>query len=73
MAALPFESKPKDIPIRKLPFPENRRAVVMEPQERKVHALVQHLQLIRNKKMKKQQFKKVPKKKMKKRHGGRES
>ena len=50
-AALPFASKPKDIPKRKRPLLENRRAVVMEPQERKVHALVQHLQQIRNDKV----------------------
>ncbi|KAE8076582.1 hypothetical protein FH972_015221 [Carpinus fangiana] len=57
-AALPFASKPKDIPARKRPLLENRRpAVVMEPHERKVHALVQHLQLIRNEKMKKRKLK----------------
>lgn len=51
-AALPFASKPKDTPSRKRPLLENRRpAVVMEPHERKVHALVQHLQLIRNEKV----------------------
>lgn len=49
--ALPFESKPKDIPSRKRPLLENRRAVIMEPHERKVHTLVQHLQLIRNEKV----------------------
>ncbi|KAB1219440.1 Ribosome biogenesis protein bms1 [Morella rubra] len=57
-AALPFASKPKDIPSRKRPLLENRRpAVVMEPHERKVHALVQHLQLIRSEKMKKRKLK----------------
>ena len=50
-AALPFESKPKDIPGRKRPLLENRRAVVMEPHERKVHVLFQQLQLIRNEKV----------------------
>lgn len=51
-AALPFASKPKDVPGQKRPLFENRRpAVVMEPHERKVHALVQHLQLIRNEKV----------------------
>lgn len=50
-AALPFASKPKNIPSRKRPLLESRRAVVMEPHERKVHALVQHLQLIRNDKV----------------------
>ncbi|KAJ4723627.1 ribosome biogenesis protein BMS1-like [Melia azedarach] len=62
-AALPFESKPKDIPSRKRPLLENRRAVVMEPHERKVHALVQHLQLIRHEKMKKRKLKEEQKKK----------
>lgn len=50
-ADLPFESKPKNIPHRKRPLLEDRRAVVMEPHERKVHALVQQLQLIRNDKV----------------------
>lgn len=50
-AALPFASKPKDIPSRGRPLLENRRAVVMEPHEKKVHALVQHLQLIRHEKV----------------------
>ncbi|XP_019413320.1 PREDICTED: ribosome biogenesis protein BMS1 homolog isoform X2 [Lupinus angustifolius] len=54
-ASLPFESKPKDIPKRKRPLLEERRkkGVVMDPRERKVHALVQQYQLIRNDKMKK--------------------
>lgn len=50
-AALPFASKPKDKPARKRPSLESRRAVVMEPHERKVHALVQHLQQIKNEKV----------------------
>ncbi|KAK9273456.1 hypothetical protein L1049_018266 [Liquidambar formosana] len=62
-AALPFASKPKDIPSRRKPLFENRRAVVMEPHERKVHALVQHLQLIRNEKMKKRKLKEEQKRK----------
>ncbi|CAI9755672.1 unnamed protein product [Fraxinus pennsylvanica] len=33
--ALPFASKPKNIPARKRPLLENRRAVVMKPNERK--------------------------------------
>ncbi|CAL2235988.1 unnamed protein product [Prunus armeniaca] len=56
-AALPFASKPKDIPSRGRPLLENRRAVVMEPHERKVHALVQHLRLIRNEKINKRKLK----------------
>lgn len=49
--ALPFATKPKETPARKRPLLEQRRAVVMEPHERKVHALVQHLQLIRHEKV----------------------
>lgn len=55
-AALPFASKPKNLPQRKTPLLENRRAVVMEPHERKVHALVQQLQVIRNDKVKKRKL-----------------
>ncbi|GER25798.1 P-loop containing nucleoside triphosphatehydrolases superfamily protein [Striga asiatica] len=39
--ALPFASKLKEIPSRKRTLLENRRAVVMEPHDRKVHAMVQ--------------------------------
>ncbi|KAG5536336.1 hypothetical protein RHGRI_023943 [Rhododendron griersonianum] len=38
-AALPFASKPKDIPSRSRPLLEIRRAVIMEPHERQIHAL----------------------------------
>ncbi|KAF3451015.1 hypothetical protein FNV43_RR07104 [Rhamnella rubrinervis] len=62
-AALPFASKPKDMPSRKKPLLENRRAVVMEPHERKVHALVQHLRLIRHEKTKKRKMKEEKKRK----------
>ncbi|XVF24619.1 hypothetical protein REPUB_Repub13aG0142900 [Reevesia pubescens] len=62
-ADLPFESKPKNIPHRKRPLLEDRRAVVMEPHERKVHALVQQLQLIRNDKTKKRKLKEEQKRK----------
>ncbi|KAL2517750.1 P-loop containing nucleoside triphosphate hydrolase superfamily protein [Abeliophyllum distichum] len=61
--ALPFASKPKNIPAQKRPLLENRRAVVMEPNERKVHALVQHYQLIVNEKMKKRKLKEDVKRK----------
>ncbi|CAI9757098.1 unnamed protein product [Fraxinus pennsylvanica] len=59
--ALPFSSKPKNITVRKQP--REITAVVMEPRERKVHTLVQHLQLIRNEKMKKRNLKQEAKKK----------
>ncbi|KAJ7542996.1 hypothetical protein O6H91_09G021300 [Diphasiastrum complanatum] len=52
-AALPFASKPKLQKKRKEPLLENRRAVVLEPHERKVYTLVQQLQTIRNEKAKK--------------------
>ncbi|GMN36245.1 hypothetical protein TIFTF001_005854 [Ficus carica] len=62
-AALPFASKPKDIPSRRKPLLENRRAVVMEPYERKVHTLVQQLRLIKNAKIKKRKIKEEKKRK----------
>ncbi|XP_050206240.1 uncharacterized protein LOC126655914 [Mercurialis annua] len=52
-AALPFASKPKDIPGRKRPNLESRRAVVMEPREQKLHVAIQHLERIRAEKTKK--------------------
>ncbi|KAK4778651.1 hypothetical protein SAY86_006179 [Trapa natans] len=61
--ALPFASKPKDIPRRKQPLLERRRAVVMEPHERRVHALFQQLQLIKQAKMKKKKLKNEQKRK----------
>lgn len=45
-AELPFASKPKNKPARKRPDLDARRAVVMEPEERKAHAVVQHYKLI---------------------------
>ncbi|CAA0828567.1 P-loop containing nucleoside triphosphate hydrolases superfamily protein [Striga hermonthica] len=59
--ALPFASKPKDIPSRRRQSLGSRRAVVMEPHDREVHAMVQHLQLIRNEKMKKRKRKEAAK------------
>ncbi|KAF3785526.1 Ribosome biogenesis protein [Nymphaea thermarum] len=53
--ALPFRTKPKLQPKRSS-F-ERKRAVVMEPHERRAHALIQHLRLIRSDKMKKQKLK----------------
>ncbi|KAL3655679.1 Glycoside hydrolase 2 (Mannanase, beta-galactosidase) [Castilleja foliolosa] len=63
-AALPFASKPKDTPSRRRPLLENKRAEVREPYEQKVHALVQHYQLIRNEKMKKRKLKEDAKRKV---------
>ncbi|KAK7264372.1 hypothetical protein RJT34_31980 [Clitoria ternatea] len=64
-ASLPFASKPKDTPKRKKPSLEERRGrgVVMEPRERKIHALVQHLQLINHEKVKKRKIKEENKRK----------
>lgn len=53
-ASLPFASKPKNPRAQKRPLLEKRRAVIMEPHERKVHALVQQLKLIKNEKERKQ-------------------
>lgn len=50
---LPFSSKPKDMPSRKRPLLEQRRAVVMEPSERKILTAIQQLALIRHEKEKK--------------------
>ncbi|KAL5574685.1 hypothetical protein UlMin_016384 [Ulmus minor] len=62
-AQLPFPSKPKDMPSRAKPLLENRRAVVMEPHQRKVRTMVQHLQLIKHHKMNKRKMKEDKKKK----------
>uniref|UniRef100_A0A0A0K8M0 Ribosome biogenesis protein BMS1/TSR1 C-terminal domain-containing protein n=1 Tax=Cucumis sativus TaxID=3659 RepID=A0A0A0K8M0_CUCSA len=62
-AALPFKSKPKNTPGQQRPLLEKRRAVVMEPRDRKVHALVQQLQLMRHEKMKKRKLKEEKKRK----------
>ncbi|KAL2328881.1 hypothetical protein Fmac_022308 [Flemingia macrophylla] len=64
-ASLPFASKPKDVPKRKRPSLEERRGrgVVMEPQERKVLAFVQQLQLINSEKMKKRKLNEEKKRK----------
>ncbi|KAJ1410469.1 Ribosome biogenesis protein BMS1/TSR1, C-terminal [Sesbania bispinosa] len=65
-ASLPFASKPKDIPKRKKPLLEERRqkGVIMEPRERKIHALVQHIQLMNHEKMKKRKLKEEKKRKV---------
>ncbi|XP_050945584.1 ribosome biogenesis protein bms1 isoform X2 [Cucumis melo] len=62
-AALPFKSKPKNTPSQLRPLLEKRRAVIMEPRDRKVHALVQQLQLMRHEKMKKRKLKEEKKRK----------
>lgn len=61
--ALPFVSKPKDIPKRRRGLLEDRRAVVVEPHERKTQKLLQHLQLIRHNKEKKRKQKEEEKRK----------
>lgn len=48
---LPFKSKPKDTPSRRKKLLEDRRAVVREPHELKISALVQNLMLIRSDKV----------------------
>ncbi|KAI5067058.1 hypothetical protein GOP47_0017586 [Adiantum capillus-veneris] len=52
-SSLPFASKPKLDKKRSQPTLESRRAVVLEPNERKIHTLVQQLNTIRNEKVKK--------------------
>jgi ribosome biogenesis protein BMS1 len=49
-AALPYKSKPKTMKPRKKPTLEQRRAVVLEPGERKAVALVHQLNALRNEK-----------------------
>lgn len=61
---LPFASKPKDIPKRRNGLIENRRAVVMEPQEAKTRKLLQHVQLLRHEKEKKRKQKEEEKRKV---------
>ncbi|KNA09833.1 hypothetical protein SOVF_149750 isoform B [Spinacia oleracea] len=62
--ALPFVSKPKDIPKRRRGLLQDRRAVVVEPHERKTQKLIQHLQLIRHNKEKKKKQKEEEKRKV---------
>ncbi|KAL2645256.1 hypothetical protein R1flu_012843 [Riccia fluitans] len=52
-AALPFASKPKLKPKRKEKTLEGKRAVIMEPHEKKLFTLVQQLNTIRKEKAKK--------------------
>lgn len=56
-AAVPFGSKPKDILRRKRPSLETKRAVVMEPGERKALAILQHYKLMDKIKTKKRKVK----------------
>ncbi|KAJ4895376.1 P-loop containing nucleoside triphosphate hydrolases superfamily protein [Raphanus sativus] len=56
-AELPFASKPKNKPGRRRPSLDGRRAVVMEPGERKGFAIVQQLKLMNKVKMNKRKAK----------------
>ena len=47
-AELPYKSKPKNMLPRKRPTLEQRRAVVLEPGEKKAVTLVQQLNALRN-------------------------
>lgn len=47
-AELPYKSKPKNMAPRKRPTLEQRRAVVLEPGEKKAVTLVQQLNALRN-------------------------
>jgi ribosome biogenesis protein BMS1 len=57
-SALPFSSKPKDAAKRKRPGYMQRRAVIMEPEEKKVARLLHTLNTLRNEKELKQKEKK---------------
>jgi ribosome biogenesis protein BMS1 len=61
---LPFASKPKNTPSRRNKPYEIRRAVVMEPDEKRVHKLVKSLELIRHNKVKKRKEKEDGKRKV---------
>ncbi|EFJ46282.1 hypothetical protein VOLCADRAFT_62777 [Volvox carteri f. nagariensis] len=52
-AALPFKTKPKLEPARKRKTLEQKRAVVLEPGEKKAYTLLQQLNAIRNEKARK--------------------
>ncbi|KAL0732407.1 hypothetical protein Bca4012_008616 [Brassica carinata] len=62
-AGLPFASKPKNKPGRRRLSLDARRAVVMEPGERKSHAIVQQLKLMNKVKMNKRKAKEQEKRK----------
>lgn len=56
-AALPFKSKPKVPGARKRPTLEQKRAVVLEPAERRTVALIDQLNALRNEKAAKKRAK----------------
>eukprot|EP00742_Colponemidia_sp_Colp-10_P007843 GILJ01008457.1.p1 GENE.GILJ01008457.1~~GILJ01008457.1.p1 ORF type:complete len:681 (-),score=159.96 GILJ01008457.1:132-2132(-) len=56
-AALPFANKPKLEAKKKAPSLETKRAVVLEPEERRAYTLMQKLQTIRNDKVYKRKVK----------------
>lgn len=62
-AELPFASKPKDIPKKRRKPLESKRAVVIEPHERRTLTLIQHLQRMRHDKEKKRKQKEQEKRK----------
>ncbi|XP_032236886.2 ribosome biogenesis protein BMS1 homolog isoform X2 [Nematostella vectensis] len=61
---LPFKSKPKDAKKRQRPSLESKRAVVMEPQEKKVYSLMQQLYTANKEKLRKRKEKLVQKRKV---------
>ncbi|CAD6203540.1 unnamed protein product [Miscanthus lutarioriparius] len=60
---LPFKSKPKDTPKQEKVPVENRVPVIMQPSEKKTHAAIQQLRLIKQEKAKKKKIKEQQKKK----------
>ncbi|GMH08076.1 hypothetical protein Nepgr_009916 [Nepenthes gracilis] len=63
-AALPFASKPKEIPSSRRLLLESRRVVFMERHEREVHKLIQHYQLLRKAKLEKRKHKDAEKRRV---------
>jgi ribosome biogenesis protein BMS1 len=55
--ALPFASKPKLMKKQSKPTLLTRRAVVMEPEEKKIHTLIQRINTISNEKQRKKKIK----------------
>uniref|UniRef100_A0A0E0KDB8 Bms1-type G domain-containing protein n=1 Tax=Oryza punctata TaxID=4537 RepID=A0A0E0KDB8_ORYPU len=60
---LPFKSKPKDMPKHRKTPVENRVPVLMQPNEKKTHAAIQQLRLLKHEKARKKKLQDEKKKK----------
>jgi ribosome biogenesis protein BMS1 len=60
---LPFKSKPKDTPKHRKTPVENRVPVLMQPSEKKTHAAIQQLRLLKHEKARKKKLQDEKKKK----------